>query len=139
MMWNIAGWMGVGLVSMMGHEHHDEDGTHCEVSFCYCEVEDNQKICTCHHPELHSQQSNSEDVEFHISEHTAGELDFCYYTKPHSDRDSDLALIVMDKLNTILAFSSEKYRVEKPFIFNPSPSSEVESGFPGNLLRPPMA
>lgn len=139
MSWNIAGWMGMGLISMAGHHHHDEDRTHCEVSFCYCEIEDGQKVCVCHHPELHAQQNASGETDLHTTSHHSGDQELCYYTKDHTDRDTDLALIVMDKLNTILTESVTDYLSVDPEHFYPTLPLAESSGYPGDLLRPPMA
>jgi len=56
MIWNIAGWLGTGLV--MNHAHHGSDSHTCEIAFCYCETDGDETICTCHHNDLNSKNEH---------------------------------------------------------------------------------
>ncbi len=75
LLWNIVGWLGFGLV--LNHAHPHEQGAHCEVNFCYCEVEEGETICTCHHNGMNESDHHSSDAD--------QEKSFCYYSKPHTD------------------------------------------------------
>jgi len=61
MLWNIMGWLGLGLV--LNHSHEHGEANHCEVTFCYCEIEDGQSICTCHHNDMKGTAHHSGDAD----------------------------------------------------------------------------
>lgn len=98
MCWNIAGWTAIGLgTAYMMHIHEDEHT--CEMAFCYCTITEGQKICTCHHKEIHdhpefpdSDKHGSLDIE------TKNSGTFCYYTATHSNDTASFQMILWKPL-----------------------------------------
>ncbi|MCP9290118.1 hypothetical protein [Gracilimonas sediminicola] len=129
MLWNVAGWLGMGM--LMHHAHTGGAENHCEVIFCSCEIEDGQKICTCHHHGMdgaenhHNPENQTED---------------CYYTAPHSNGSSSTPSLVITAKYNALQNSTETW-------ISP-PGEELSrlmydeptfSGITRDLLRPPRA
>lgn len=136
MLWNVVGWLGTGLI--MNHTHHG-DSTHCEISFCYCEIEEGEAICTCHH----LTQNTSNHLKSHASDqdhdhHQNQPADVCYFTDGHTPSSSASQLVFETKLIGCSPNSSE--------IFYPSldaPPYNLLSlllldGSSAKLLRPPQ-
>ncbi|MTI87863.1 MAG: hypothetical protein FH748_07835 [Balneolaceae bacterium] len=135
MIWNVAGWLGMGLLDMHAHSH--EKGEHCEVSFCYCEIENGNKICTCHHPELHAQQNqapNHPETEPDTSESVH---QFCHYTPSHPNPEQSEALISFTSFNTILPPAQVEYMVFTTSEYHNDMDSSLLTGHFIDLLRPP--
>lgn len=128
MIWNIAGWLGLGLT--MNHTHtQDEEGTFCEISFCYCEVEEGKSVCTCHHNGLASHGEHHGD---------SSNAESCYFTSSHSNENTTSDALIA--LNKIQAACSEKSSPPNP----PAKDSPYHSypdytldGVYSDLLRPP--
>ncbi len=137
LVWNVGGWLGIGLATI--HNHHTDGGQHCEVTLCYCEVKGDQKICMCHHPELHAakdQSGTSDHVNMHHAQNS--EMSFCFYTPPHQDAGQELIVVIWDKLNTIINNSSLLQinpDVSPDWI---DPNIDLLSGYSWDLIRPPM-
>ncbi|SMO75648.1 hypothetical protein SAMN06265219_109140 [Gracilimonas mengyeensis] len=140
MLWNIFGWLGTGLVIKAFHAHDKED--HCAVSFCYCEIEDGRKICTCHHPELQPQNTSDSVAKTHGSDHLDDktvEHDYCFYSAPHPPNSSN-----SNDMGLIYAKFDATCKQDFRFITTPrdieSPSHlsyAILDGFAADLLRPP--
>lgn len=135
MAWNVAGWVGMGFYTMYTH-HHDMVGDYCEMDFCYCEISDGEKICTCHHPEMnramnHDETHHSDDAEVHLSH--------CYFTTPHTTPDASFVLITWDKSLTIIPEFQETEAIFTPQSLTHKNQYPSLPGFPDDLLRPPMA
>ena len=123
LLWNIVGWLGFGLV--LNHSHSHSGVNHCEVTFCYCEIEEGETICTCHHNSMDGHSGDSSD-------------EYCYFTSSHSNANTaSQALIVIAKFQAIhlnaddanLQFSSTSFQLE-------GVEDELSGIFP-DLLRPP--
>ncbi len=135
MLWNIFGWLGTGLV--MNHLHEHDEGEHCDVSFCNCEVLDGNKYCTCHHPELQDKNGENTTAENH---HSNSNSDFCFYSSTHPrDDNSTEALMVFAKFNALCQNQEFIFQAFKNTSLISSQSNLLLSGFKGNLLRPPRA
>lgn len=126
MLWNIAGWLGFGII--MHHVHTHGEGHHCEIMLCNCKVEDGNKICTCHHNDLKGHEQKT-DGNHH--------QETCHYTASHSNNSTSTSLVVSTKYNALQSPVDE-------LIFPPGDitlsSSEIEltlSGVAPDLLRPP--
>lgn len=123
LLWNIVGWLGFGLVLNHSHDHNEKN--HCEVTFCYCETEEGETICTCHHNSMNEHSGDSGN-------------EFCYYTSSHSDADTaSQALIVIAKFNA-LYLNSQKSELpinSREFQFERG-KNELSGAIP-DLLRPP--
>lgn len=128
LLWNIAGWLGFGLV--LNHSHEQNQGAHCEVNFCFCEVEEGQSICTCHHHGMNENGHHSADSDQQNS--------FCYFSKPHtSSQTASQALVnisiihalYLPKADIIILLGMQEYKPEQT-IFTPA-------GIVPDLLRPP--
>lgn len=137
LLWNLGGWLSVGLLTM--HNHHAHGEHHCEVTLCYCEVKGDQKICTCHHPEMHAAKEQKSDPG-HISMHNAQHLEtkFCFYTPPHQEAGQKLIVVIWDKLNTIMYSSSSLLTNPDISLEWIEPSTDLLSGHSWDLIRPPM-
>ncbi|MEX2604159.1 MAG: hypothetical protein WD361_08140 [Gracilimonas sp.] len=116
--------------------HSNNEGNHCEVSFCNCEVEEGQSYCTCHHPELHEKENEGMKGNHH--ENSDVNADYCFYSSPHPvDDNSSEGLVVFAKFNALCH--------SEDFIFQPFENKPVLNhqniallpGFEGDLLRPP--
>ncbi|MCG2586977.1 hypothetical protein [Rhodohalobacter sulfatireducens] len=127
MIWNIAGWLGLGLT--MNHSHNQDEGTHCEISFCYCEVEEGEKTCTCHHNGMASHGDHHGE---------SSQSDACYFSSPHSTENSSTEALIA--LNKIQAACYEKESTPVPqkedmtfSLFSDHPLKGTDS----DLFRPP--
>lgn len=129
MLWNIAGWLGIGMIMHHAHTHGDE--THCEIMFCSCTVEDGKKICTCHHHGLNGEASNHQE-DNHMGD--------CHYTASHSNSTSSTpSLVVTAKYNAMHApFEDPVIFPNEDFILSILDESII-SGIKPDLLRPPRA
>jgi hypothetical protein len=128
LLWNIVGWLGFGLVLNHAHKHHEK--AHCEIALCTCEVEEGEKICTCHHNEL---QHNTEHKDDHHGS-------FCYYSNPHSSSGNSLQILI-PVTNFNAAEFDETIRWSPPAIdlVEPADDYKLPSGMVPDLLRPPRA
>jgi hypothetical protein len=135
MLWNVAGWMGMGIYSMVSH-HHDKDGDYCEMEFCYCELSEGETICTCHHPEVQREMSRHGD---HHDDSDQIQMDLCYYTTPHTSPDSSTNIITWEKSQTTLVSTKAEVSYFVPLSLTDKNYSFPLSGYPEDLLRPPAA
>lgn len=127
MLWNIVGWLGFGLVLEHSHQKNNE-GNHCEVTFCYCEVEEGETTCTCHHNDM-----NSHD------DHSGNENEICYYSASHSDSTTaSQALIVIAKFNALYLHSESLSIPIDAYDFQTEQETHLLSGTVCDLLRPPQ-
>ena len=127
MLWNVAGWLGLGI--LMHHVHSQGEGSHCEVMFCSCEVEDGNKICTCHHNEL-SGHEQSTDGNHH--------QEACQYTTTHSNNSSSTpSVVVTTKIMALQYPEDEIIFPPKDIPFSISDIESTLSGVAQDLLRPP--
>lgn len=127
MIWNIAGWLGLGLT--INHSHNQDKGNHCEISFCYCEVEEGESVCMCHHNGVASHGD-------HHGDNSNAEI--CYFTSSHSNDNSTADALIA--LNKIQAACSEKSSSpipptkDSPYHLYPDYTLD---GVHSDLLRPP--
>ncbi|MDR9417849.1 hypothetical protein [Gracilimonas sp.] len=126
LLWNIVGWLGFGLVIDHTHKHSKEH--HCEVTFCFCEIEEGETICTCHHNDMNKENAHSDD---HDNE-------FCYFSSSHSDSNTaSQSLIVIAKFNALYLSSEDLPSLTDMHEFNAEKEFMVLSGTVPDLLRPP--
>mgnify|MGYP001627847182 CR=1 FL=1 len=152
MLWNITGWIGMGIISEHLVEHSESE--HCEVSFCYCKIVDGEKICTCHHPELHAAKMNkngdnesekvhsmkaSHDHQQDHSSDTTDESSYCYYSQSHDFPVQDDNVIVMSDFRSLLLYSKELNRDYEFSDYLSNYSFLLNKGFKSGLFRPPAA
>ena len=136
--WNFAGTLVSGLV--MNHLHTQGEGSYCEVSFCSCSVEDGQKICTCHHPELQHMNHDGDMASNHHHSSEHNEAGFCYFSADHSQAQSIPTVIVeFSKLNAVhgSGHSFNYFHRTNPFSIHPNPV--LLNGISDELLKPPRA
>lgn len=145
MIWNVAGWLGIGLTSMISHHAHSAEHT-CEVTLCYCEVEDGEKICTCHHPELqglaHAEHETSQHVDYSTHEDgskNSSSHSVCYYASPHTNSSGSIAIAVLDKVQTVLNIETNSDQSFTPVFTSRSIDNSLLTGHSHALLRPPRA
>lgn len=139
MLWNVAGWLGVGLIDLYTQAH--TVGEHCEVSFCYCEIGDGQKICTCHHPELHAEQQHHEEEDEHENNshnHSSTNGEICYFSASHNTPSSTEAPIVLVKFNALLNTLVFCLPVPETNQWKQMNDATPFAGYAHDLLRPPM-
>lgn len=138
MSWNIIGWFGMGLLDI--HTQSQSKGTHCEVTFCFCKVEDGNKICTCHHPELHAKQetAHSDDHHNQTVDDPKTEKSYCYYSASHEVPANKDTLIIWAKFNTIFTPASVRFSIPERSAQILLDTEYLTSGFTQELLRPPM-
>lgn len=127
MIWNIAGWLGLGLA--MNHSHNQDETVHCEISFCYCEVEEGERICTCHHNGMASHGDHQGEKP---------QADMCYFSSPHSsDNSTTDALIVLNKIQAAYTFnqiiSIPNQKTLSDYLFDDAPLEGITS----DLFHPP--
>lgn len=137
MIWNVMGWIGMGLVGHHMLEH--AEGEHCEVSFCYCKIEDGEKICTCHHPELHALAKQKSPDHNHKEEpkKDSDQHEFCYYSKAHNSPVQSDQVIVMSDFRSLLLHSKDienAYTTSDIIMVN---NRSLTDGFEQGLFRPP--
>lgn len=128
MLWNVGGWLATGLV--MNHAHHGSDDSICEVSFCYCETDEGETVCTCHHHDMDRD-----------SEHKSGDHEnsgTCYFTNSHTPNTTASQLVFTNNL-TAYYFPEPApfYRTTTTYL----PSEPILNLLPGSsaaLLRPPQ-
>lgn len=136
MLWNITGWLGMGLLNVHLLEH--SEGEHCEVSFCYCKVEHGKKICSCHHPELHAAEKGKNlNHEESSSDSTVGM--YCYFSKSHdSPVQSDKVIVISDFRSLLLHFKEyTRFTITSDYLTDYSET--LKKGFEPSLFRPPSA
>lgn len=137
MLWNISGWLGMGLINAHFGEH--TDGEHCEVTFCYCKVENGDKICTCHHPELHAKGVTENHDTMDMSDGDMNLNSYCYYSKSHdSPVQPDAVILITDFHSTLPYFEKQRHSFFVSDYLNDY-SCSLSNGFAPNLLRPPSA
>ncbi|WP_349355613.1 hypothetical protein [Gracilimonas sp. BCB1] len=129
MLWNVAGWFGMGILMHHAHSHGAEN--HCEIIFCSCEIEEGQKICTCHHHGMDGTENHH---------NTGDQTEDCYYTAPHSNTNSSTPSLVITAKYNALQYQSESW-VSPPSEENLQVlTDEVPlKGSTKDLLRPPRA
>ncbi|MDZ7805580.1 MAG: hypothetical protein U5K71_00520 [Gracilimonas sp.] len=127
LLWNIVGWLGFGLV--LNHSHTHDGGTYCEITFCSCEVDEGETVCTCHH------NTPATDND-HDGDDTHGE--FCYYDLPHNNNtDTTQALIFSSKVNATCTLDLVHiYPNELEITFIPTTEHELNGAY-HDLFRPP--
>lgn len=138
MLWNIFGWLGTGLV--VNHMHSHDEGNYCDISFCSCEVEDGKTYCSCHHPELHQNQSKGD--ENHSANHMNSEHtnEFCFYSSPHPvDNNPGDALLAFAKFNALVESQETALFSTQSETYLDSHSPFISSGYYAQLLRPPRS
>lgn len=122
LLWNIVGWLGFGLI--LDHNHSQENGTYCEITFCSCEIDEGETICTCHH-------NTTDTTDDHHGE-------FCFYDMPHNNNtDTTQALIFSSKVNATCTtdfIQTYPYEREIDYIL---PAEQALNGVCKDLLRPP--
>lgn len=91
MLWNVAGWLGTGLVVSLSHTHGET--SYCDVSFCFCEVEDGETVCSCHHDHKHDSDKHG-DLHQH-DEHNSGT---CYFTDSQIPNTTASQLFTLSEL-----------------------------------------
>jgi hypothetical protein len=127
LLWNIVGWLGFGFI--LNHAHTHDSGTYCEITFCSCEVEEGQTICTCHH--------NTPATD---NDHGADEAhgQFCNYDLPHNNNtDTTQALIFSSKVNAANTQAFVYiYPSEQEVTFLLTTEHELKGAYQ-DLLRPP--
>lgn len=127
LLWNIVGWLGFGLI--LDHSHSQESGTYCEITFCSCEIDEGETMCTCHH----NAPATTDD---HHGEDTHGE--YCFYDLPHNNNtDTTQALIFSSKVNaTCTTDLVQAYPKERKIDYI-QPAEQALNGVYKDLLRPP--
>lgn len=109
------------------HEmHHGEE--QCEKMFCYCEVTDGMKICTCHHQNEH--HNSSEDDDHHATEHCVLDLNLNDYAHDASLIQWDSRTFIFYEPLTISPFIGDYNYILPPLITIPPGIQRV-------LDRPP--
>lgn len=138
MLWNVAGWLGLGLIDF--HVQAHGEGEHCEVSFCYCEIGDGQKICTCHHPELHVEKHHEgQDGDEHDSpDHSSFDSEYCYFSSSHNTPYQTDAPIVLVKFNALLNPVAFCLPVPETNRWKQMNDATPFAGYMHDLFRPPM-
>ena len=136
--WNFAGTLVSGL--LVNHLHAQNEGEYCEIALCSCSVEDGQKVCTCHHPELqpmnHDNDGNMATHHQHSSRHE--EAGFCYFSADHTQAQTIPTLLVeFNKLNAVYALVSPSIYSHKKNTFRIHPTAPLLSGVMDDLLKPP--
>lgn len=137
--WNFAGTLVSGLI--VNHLHTHSEGSYCEISFCSCSVEDRQKICTCHHPELqqmnHDHEGNmANNHHKHSSEHE--EAGFCYFSADHNQAQSiPTVLVEFNKLNAVYTSVSTFINSHNRITFRILHNAPLLTGVVDDLLKPP--
>ncbi len=139
MLWNVIGWVAVGLVHINEQAHAEE--AHCEVSFCFCKIEDGEKICSCHHPELHRKASEQTpfDAAKHITDTPKEAHNYCYYSKPHDIPSQPDALIVWAEYTTLFPAITSSFFFVAVDVYPSKTNTSILEGFQPDLLRPPIA
>lgn len=130
MLWNVVGWLGTGLI--LNHAHHDDATFYCEISFCYCETNEGEPICTCHHQNQH----DNKDHNGHAPEgdHSSST---CYFTEGHSPQTAASQLVFTSILIAFCQFNTMPFL--PPFTTTQTTSGPymLLDGSPADLLRPP--
>lgn len=137
MIWNVGGWVGMSIFNEHMLDH--ADGEHCEVAFCYCEIEDGEKICTCHHPELHAKEQSTNHITAHIIDADVDILTnkYCTYTKTHTNPvQPDYVIVIPDINTTIPAINAQSSLSVDDAQFTDW-TSALTIGFIPSLFRPP--
>ncbi|MFO7846764.1 MAG: hypothetical protein R6V27_09405 [Balneolaceae bacterium] len=128
MLWNVGGWLATGLV--MNHAHHGSENSVCEISFCYCETDEGETVCTCHHHDMdRSSEHQSTDHE------NSGT---CYFTSSHTPDTAASHLVVT---NILTAYYFPVPGLIYTFTHTYLPADALSHLLPGNsadLLRPPQ-
>jgi len=67
MFWNTAGWTLLDWSIFHSSDHNS--GHFCEVVWCSCQIEKGEKICTCHHEDVHQNghQEKNHEMGHHVS------------------------------------------------------------------------
>lgn len=126
LLWNIVGWLGFGLV--LNHSHTHDGGTYCEITFCSCEVDEGETICTCHHNDL-SLTNDHDDAGSH--------REFCNYDLPHNNTDTTQALNFSSKVNATCTNTFVQAYLRERKIDYILPAEQALNGVYKDLLRPP--
>lgn len=125
--WNSFGYIGAMITSLAMHEmHHGEE--QCEKMFCYCEVTDGMKICTCHHQNEH--YNSEESDEHHATEHCVLDLNLNDYAHDASLIQWDSRTFIFYEPLTISPFIGN-YKYTLP------PLLTIPPGIQRILDRPP--
>ena len=127
LLWNIAGWLATGLV--LNHTHHGSDTHLCEVAFCYCETNEGETICTCHH------NSSGQNSHAHGNE-TSGDL--CYFTDGQAPQTAASHLIVTTNLTALYFFETTPIQTLTTTYMPGEQHPPLLLGVHTDLLRPPQ-
>src|SRR6056297_44156 len=127
MIWNIAGWLGAGLV--LNHAHHGSDSHTCEIAFCYCETEGDETVCSCHHHDLNNKNEHHTD-----SDNTGGA---CYFTDGHTPQTAASQLTYTSNVTGYYFFDRTPIYTLKFTYLPEEPHKSILSGISPDLLRPP--
>jgi hypothetical protein len=128
MLWNVGGWLATGLV--MNHAHHGSDDSICEISFCYCETDEGETVCTCHH----------QDMDRGTDHHSGDQENpgTCYFTNSDTSHTAASQLVFTNIL-TAYYFPEPApfYRTTTTYL-TVEPFSHLLPGSSADLLRPPQ-
>ena len=131
MAWNVCGWLGFQVV--YNQLHHHEETHYCTKSFCYCEVDGDQKICICHHQDEHMALGHHEEEP---PPHTAS---FCHYSTPHNTPAATSISFISPELQALFV----QTRLYRPVYYNNDLVRIIPLLQPQDvhsmLLRPPIA
>jgi hypothetical protein len=131
MLWNVVGWLGTGLI--MNHAHHG-DSSHCEISFCFCEIDEGETVCSCHH-QTHDSKNHQKN---HTSDGHGQEADACYFTDGHMPNTAASQLVFETKqIGYNLNSSDATYPTLETSIHSLL-SLPLLDGSTFKLLRPPQ-
>lgn len=140
LLWNIIGWLGVGLI--FNHMHtQGHEGDYCEVSFCSCEVKDGNEYCTCHHADLNDFAETHDEGAHSDKNSTDHESsDYCFYTSPHPvDNGSTTALLTFSKFNALFELTDNLLQPLGIVASTLSQNNLLTEGICSDILRPPRA
>jgi hypothetical protein len=131
MLWNVMGWLGTGLI--LNHTHHHDSKSLCEISFCYCEIDEGEKICTCHHQDHHPTNGHGDHVA--DGHHTSST---CYFTDTEKPNTTAFQLVESTKVMAFYPACNSQapppYTDTDRFISN----EPLLEGISADLLRPPQ-
>lgn len=129
MLWNVGGWLATGLV--LNHSHHESETSVCEISFCYCETDEGETVCTCHHHDM-----NSGDEHGTHSEHESAGV--CYFTNSQTPNTAASQLVFTKSLTAYYFPDSVPVWSTTTSYLPVEPLTRLLPGSHTDLLRPPQ-
>lgn len=136
MLWDTFGWFGSNL--LFKHSHSEKGEHHCVVSFCTCITEDDNSICTCHHPELHKKMDGNKEGEMsnHHSESEAS-MDMCYFSASHPKENSSTVVVVWSDYHALFLLEDIDFGIPQYSVQYKHSNNSVVSGFELEIYHPP--